>query len=76
MFQDMFVDMTKPHSVCLDDEEEEPSKPRTQQDSTLSLDNHGSSAATEAEDGRPAIDSKPQIRVRNPPGGKSSLSLF
>ena len=74
MFQDMFVDMTKPHPVNLDDDEGvEASKPRTQQDTTLSLDNHGTSAATEAADGKPAIDSKPQIRIRNPPGGKSSI---
>ena len=73
MFQDMFVDMTKPHPVCLDDEGVESSKPRTQQDTTLSLDNHGTSAEVEAADGKPAIDSKPQIRIRNPPGGKSSI---
>ena len=42
MFQDMYVDMAKPHPVCLDDEGVESSKPRTQQDTTLSLDNHGS----------------------------------
>ena len=28
---------------------------------------------TQDGDGRPVIDSKPQIRVRNPPGGKSSI---
>ena len=73
MFQDMFVDMTKPHPVCLDDEEVTNGKPKTQQDTTLNLDNHGTFAATEASDGKPAIDSKPQIRIRNPPGGKSSI---
>ncbi len=40
-------------------------------DTTVGLDNHAS--AKEAESNRPAIDSKPQIRVRNPPGGKSSI---
>ena len=28
---------------------------------------------TQDGDGKPVIDSKPQIRVRNPPGGKSSI---
>ena len=68
----MFVDMSKPHPVTLTDEEED-TKPGSQQASTFNLDNHVTSAAIEAEDGKPAIDSKPQIRIRNPPGGKSSI---
>jgi len=68
--EDMFVDMTKPHPGG---EVEEDDKPGTQQDTTFSLDNHATSADTEDADGKPMIDSKPQIRIRNPPGGKSSI---
>jgi hypothetical protein len=35
------------------------------------LDNHG--AAKEEKKNQPTIDSKPTIRIRNPPGGKSSI---
>ena len=66
----MFVDMTKHHPGG---EVEEDDKPGTQQDTTFSLDNHATSAETEDADGKPMIDSKPQIRIRNPPGGKSSI---
>ena len=71
MFQDMFVDMTKPHPGG--EVEDDDDKPGTQHDTTFSLDDHATSAATEAADGKPMIDSKPQIRIRNPPGGKSSI---
>ena len=64
----MFVDMTKPHPVATEDDEE--SKPATQQETTFKLE---CSSAVESVDGKPAIDSKPQIRIRNPPGGKSSI---
>ena len=68
----MFVDMTKPHPVDTGDDTEE-SKVTNQQDTSFSLDDHAAAAAPEAVDGNPAIDSKPQIRIRNPPGGKSSI---
>ena len=68
----MFVDMTKPHPVDNGDDTEE-SKPANQQDTSFNLDDHATAAAAETADGKPAIDSKPQIRIRNPPGGKSSI---
>ena len=71
--QDMFVDMTKPHPTGEDNGAGNGEKPADQHETTFSLDQHASSKASEGEDGRPAIDSKPQIRVRNPPGGKSSI---
>jgi len=39
----------------------------------LDLDSQASPKENTERDGKPAIDSKPQIRVRNPPGGKSSI---
>ena len=68
--EDMFVDMTKPHPTADNGGEE---KPADMHETTFSLDQHASSKAAEEEDGKPAIDSKPQIRIRNPPGGKSSI---
>merc|ERR1712198_432887 len=70
--EDMYVDMNKPHPVDIYEPDD---KPVTLQETTFSLDQHASSAEAEAEDGKPAIDSKPQIRIRNPPGGKSSISF-
>ena len=68
----MFVDMTKPHPTG-DDGVGGDEKPADQHETTFRLDQHASSKASEGEDGKPAIDSKPQIRIRNPPGGKSSI---
>jgi len=42
-------------------------------ETTFTLESHPSPLEDEAREGKPAIDSKPQIRVRNPPGGKSSI---
>ena len=70
--QDMFVDMTKPHPTG-EEAGGGNEKPADQHETTFSLDQHASSKASEGEDGKPAIDSKPQIRIRNPPGGKSSI---
>jgi len=62
--KDMFIDMTKPGQVVEDDDDKEiPSD----------LDSRASPKENAERDGKPAIDSKPQIRVRNPPGGKSSI---
>ena len=58
--QDMYVDMTKPHPTCGDEEGEE--RPADMHETTFSLDQHATSKATEAEDGKPAIDSKPMVR--------------
>ncbi len=49
-------------------------KPSNMQESTFDLDNHAK-AKEEAPGNKPNIDSKPQIRVRNPPGGKSSITF-
>eukprot|EP00092_Neocalanus_flemingeri_P067454 GFUD01082339.1.p1 GENE.GFUD01082339.1~~GFUD01082339.1.p1 ORF type:complete len:548 (+),score=182.41 GFUD01082339.1:85-1728(+) len=57
--QDMFVDMTKPDPVP--------------EETTINLESHASPRDDLERDRKPAIDSKPQIRVRNPPGGKSSI---
>ena len=46
--------------------------PFNMHETTMALDNHAAEARAE-EPNRPAIDSKPQIRVRAPPGGKSSI---
>merc|ERR1719400_2041269 len=70
--EDMFVDMTKPHPTG-EEAGGGNEKPADQHETTFSLDQHASSKASEGEDGKPAIDSKPQIRIRNPPGGKSSI---
>eukprot|EP00090_Calanus_glacialis_P016337 TRINITY_DN2559_c0_g1_i1.p1 TRINITY_DN2559_c0_g1~~TRINITY_DN2559_c0_g1_i1.p1 ORF type:complete len:572 (-),score=185.38 TRINITY_DN2559_c0_g1_i1:63-1751(-) len=65
--QDMFVDMTKPDPVV-----EEEDKPHMQE-TTFNLESDASPREDQEREGKPAIDSKPQIRVRNPPGGKSSI---
>jgi hypothetical protein len=65
--QDMFVDMTKP----VETEQEE--KPTDMHETTFGLEKHASPKVDEEKDRKPAIDSKPHIRVRNPPGGKSSI---
>ena len=50
------------------------SEPRSgnMQETTFQLDGHAVPEKKENEN-RPVIDSKPSIRVRNPPGGKSSI---
>lgn len=65
--QDMFVDMTKPV------EKEQEEKPTDMHETTFGLEKHASPKVDEEKDRKPTIDSKPQIRVRNPPGGKSSI---
>jgi len=62
--KDMFIDMTKPGPVEEDDNDK---------GTPSDLDSHASPKENAERDGKPAIDSKPQIRVRNPPGGKSSI---
>ena len=42
------------------------------QETTFQLDGHPPEE-TKPNENRPTIDSKPSIRVRNPPGGKSSI---
>ncbi len=45
-------------------------QPANLHESQFDLDDH---AAQKEKPNTPAIDSKPMIRVRNPPGGKSSI---
>jgi len=65
--QDMFVDMNPPPV------KKEQDKPTDMQESTFDLEAHASPKVDEERERKPNIDSKPQIRVRNPPGGKSSI---
>jgi len=67
--EDMYVDMTGPKPVV--DEEED--KPANLHETSMTLDEHASPRVDEEKQNKPAIDSKPQIRIRNPPGGKSSI---
>ncbi len=53
-------------------EDDDAGKPANMHESSLDLDNHAAPAKEETPN-KPSIDSKPQIRVRNPPGGKSSI---
>jgi len=66
---DMFIDMNKPDPVKAEEEE----KTQNLQETTFNLEAHASPKEGGEGEGRPAIDSKPQIRVKNPPGGKSSI---
>jgi len=65
--QDMYVDMSGPYPKT--DEEENSAPP--QKDSFSTRDD-----MRRDRENKPAIDSKPMIRVRNPPGGKSSIGFF
>jgi len=67
--EDMFVDMNKPDPVSNGEE----LKPKNLQETTLTLEAHASPKEGGEGEGRPAIDSKPQIKVKNPPGGRSSI---
>ena len=49
--------------------------PANLHESQLEMDEHGETPQLETPN-RPAIDAKPMIRVRNPPGGKSSIGFF
>ena len=50
--------------------------PANLHESQLEMDEHAEEARQpETTPNRPTIDAKPMIRVRNPPGGKSSILL-
>eukprot|EP00088_Acartia_fossae_P005269 TRINITY_DN12311_c0_g1_i1.p1 TRINITY_DN12311_c0_g1~~TRINITY_DN12311_c0_g1_i1.p1 ORF type:complete len:476 (+),score=113.26 TRINITY_DN12311_c0_g1_i1:171-1430(+) len=66
--EDMYVDMSGPYPQKDDDD-----GVANQHKTSFSLDQHTEIKTDASRDNKPAIDSKPQIRVRNPPGGKSSI---
>lgn len=66
--EDMYVDMSGPQPN-MEDEDKLPSVHET----SIMLEQHASPRVDEEREKKPTIDSKPQIRVRNPPGGKSSI---
>jgi len=67
--QDMYVDMSGPYPQ----KDDEPAETANQHKTSLNLDQHTEMKRNEERQNKPAIDSKPSIRVRNPPGGKSSI---
>lgn len=69
--QDMFVDLTKPDPVADDNEEDKSAT--DMHETTFNLEDHAEPKEGGVGEGKPAIDSKPQVRVRAPPGGKSSI---
>jgi dihydropyrimidinase len=66
--QDMYVDMSGPYP-----KEDDSESGANQQKTSVSLDQPTETKRNDERGGRPTIDSKPTIRVRNPPGGKSSI---
>ena len=56
---------------------QQPPTPTNMHQTTFGLDNHATppKKQSDAGQGMPSIDAKPQIRVRNPPGGKSSIQF-
>ncbi|XP_023341254.1 dihydropyrimidinase 1 [Eurytemora carolleeae] len=67
--EDMYVDMNSGPTPPAEDG----NTSTNVHDSSFSLEQHASPRVNEEKERKPAIDSKPQIRVRNPPGGKSSI---
>jgi len=66
--QDMYVDMNGPRPKL-----ETESKPASQHETNISMEQHATPKIDAEREKKPMIDSKPQIRVKNPPGGRSSI---
>jgi len=69
--QDMYVNMDGPKPI-LEGEE----KAGNMHETSFNLDQHTEAKIDEEREKKPTIDSKPQIRVRAPPGGRSSIGNF
>ena len=71
-------DMTKDDSKCKNPPQgavRKETPPANLQESQLEIDEHAETRQYETPN-QPTIDVKPMIRVRNPPGGKSSIGFF
>jgi len=66
--EDMYVDMDGPQPTM-----EVAEKPQSHHDTNIIMEQHAEAKEDIEREKKPMIDSKPQIRVKNPPGGRSSI---
>lgn len=71
--EDMYIDENSKMPVSI--LSAETPKRKSMQETSFELDGHPKEQVKEEPVNRPNIDSKPQIRVRAPPGGKSSITF-
>merc|ERR1719189_285245 len=72
--EDMYIDENSKMPEAIPTTRDEEAKKKTSMhDASFDLDGHPKEQPKEEPANRPHIDSKPQIRVRAPPGGKSSI---
>jgi len=68
--EDMYIDMNCPMPKL---EPENKPASASQHETSISMEQHATPKIDEEREKKPTIDSKPQIRVKNPPGGHSSI---
>ena len=71
--EDMYIDENSKMPDIISPVIDGPPKNSSMQAASFDLDEHPKESVKEETPNRPHIDSKPQIRVRAPPGGKSSI---
>ena len=71
--EDMYIDENSKMPELEPTTDEGTPRKTSMQAASFELDGHPKEAAKEEPTNRPHIDSKPQIRVRAPPGGRSSI---
>ena len=72
--EDMYIDENSKMPEIIPSTEEPPRR-KSMQDTSFALDGPPKEQVKDEPANRPNIDSKPQIRVRAPPGGKSSITF-
>ena len=73
--EDMYIDVNSKMPELIPTSCDKCPKKSSMQDTSFELDGHPKEQTKAESVNRPNIDSKPQIRVRAPPGGKSSITF-